>query len=817
LKALSPFRIVDLSENRAGAYCTKLMAGFGAEVIKVEPPGGDALRRHGPFFRDAGGEDHSIPAAWYHTGKKSITLDWNTTSGRDELRALLGTADAVVESFRPGTLEGWGMGYDALRARRPGLVLTSVTNFGQTGPYRDFAAEEITLYAMCGAMKLTGDPAREPLHSGSNACHAVAGMWAYIGTLQALLQRARTGTGQWIDVSIHECALDSVETHLVYQLRIAHNPNRDDDHHTLVPWENYECRDGQATIVSNPIRHWFSAADMFEEPALKTSRYFTARDRMDHRAEVADLMRPWLLRHTRREVFETGHRHHQAFGMLMALDEVFDLPQHRDRSYFIDVAFPGLGRRRVAGWPFRCGDCVYETAPPPAPGEHNGALAPRPAPPEAPTDTGPAPAGEGPLAGIRVLDFSKDWASPHVTRILADSGAEVILVEHTGLLCLFRGSHTTGQKYNQHPGWHEINRNKTSITLDLRVDRDHAIVRDLIATCDVVVENSRTGVMDRLGLGYEAIRAIRPDIIMLSFTGYGGTGPWAGRPAMGAAVETTSGIQSLTGYPDTSRRYRIKELDVCAGVMGAGAVMTALLQRSRDHEGRHIDFSMMESTTHAQIGEHLLYTDLLGAPPPTRGNRHLAFAPQGAYPCRGEDAWVALAIRDPAEWRALCDVIGRPEWKTTPAMQHARQRQTRHDAIDQAIREWTRGRDHYEAMTTLQQAGVPAGAVLSMAELIADPHVKARGLLAPCERGGTELYPVPPIRMSGAALRLRSRGPDLGEHNRTWIHEVLGRPLQDVPQIDETSLFSAFHPHPDDRPSDADAHQPARDDNHPPS
>jgi crotonobetainyl-CoA:carnitine CoA-transferase CaiB-like acyl-CoA transferase len=415
-----------------------------------------------------------------------------------------------------------------------------------------------------------------------------------------------------------------------------------------------------------------------------------------------------------------------------------------------------------------------------------------------------------------VLDFSTHWASPHATRILADSGAEVITVEFPGLLCLFRGARLTQRKYDDQPSWHAINRNKKSITLDLRRDADRAIARDLVASCDVVVENSRTGVMDRFGLGFEALQSIRPDIILLSLTGYGGTGPWADYCAMGAAIESTSGIQSLTGYRDGDKRYRVKELDICTGVMGACAVMTALFARSQTGKGRHLDLSMMESATHAQIGEHLLYTDVMGAPPPVLGNRDTEFAPQGAYPCRGEDAWVVITVRNQAEWHALCDFIGKPEWKTDPDLQDADGRRARHDLLDAAIGDATRPRDHYEVMTALQEQGVPAGAVLSLTELAADPHVRERGVLVRCEQGGDEFCTHPPIRMSDAALRIRHRGPDLGAHNREVIQEMLGRPLQDVPHVDETQLFSAYFPLLGDRPTDAETRGETRDGTQPP-
>ncbi|MGD9347776.1 MAG: CoA transferase, partial [Candidatus Aminicenantes bacterium] len=250
IQALSHLKILDLTHYIAGPYCTKLMAGFGAEVIKVErPPSGDKMRAMGPFFKGEKGLEKSIPFLWLNTGKKSVTLNLKTGRGVDIFKRLVREADAVIENFSPRVMPGLGLGFESIRTINPDIVMTSISNFGQTGPYRDFRAEEIVMYAMSGLMSLTGAEERPPLVSGPVITQYTAGQNAYVATLMALYQRngikkgrddrKQNGEGQHIDVSIQECTMDLRELSIIEHLNLGVVPKRNSDRHALCPWQSY--------------------------------------------------------------------------------------------------------------------------------------------------------------------------------------------------------------------------------------------------------------------------------------------------------------------------------------------------------------------------------------------------------------------------------------------------------------------------------------------------------------------------------------------------------------------------------------------------
>ena len=397
-----------------------------------------------------------------------------------------------------------------------------------------------------------------------------------------------------------------------------------------------------------------------------------------------------------------------------------------------------------------------------------------------------------PLDGIRIVDLTHDWAGPHATRLLADFGAEVIRVEYIKRLCMLRGGRTDNQMYNKHPMWFQLNRNKFSITLDLKRDEDRETFRDLLGISDALLTNSRTGVMDRLGFGYEDLVKIRPDIIMLSMAGFGNTGPFAGYAGYGATFEALGGIQSLTAYGKNEKPQRIKEMDVINGIAAAGAFMTALLHRQRTGEGQHIDFSHLEASSHALAGEHFLEYAMNGAQSLPLGNRHRVFAPQGCYRCKDE-TWVTLTVRSETEWKKFCDALHRPEWKTDPRFSSSSARMKNHDQLDQHIGEWTIEHSHYQAMEILQQHGIPAGAVLDVQELATNPHLRARNHFVSGVAGSDKEFLGVPFRLSSGAGKVRWRGPDLGQHNEQVLCNLLGRPEDAVKPVNEEEIRTFFH------------------------
>jgi crotonobetainyl-CoA:carnitine CoA-transferase CaiB-like acyl-CoA transferase len=372
VQALSHLRVLDLTHYVAGPYCTKLLAGFGAEVIKIERPGtGDGLRSSGPFYRNEPHSECSIPFLWLNTGKKSITLNLQHATGKQLFRALVRDVDIVIENFSPRVMPALGLDYDALRSISPRLIMTSISNFGQTGPYRDYRAEEIVEYALSGLMYLTGDPAKPPLASGPAIAQYTGGMAAYIATLMACFHRTVSGRGQHVDVSIHEACLDNIEIALAEYLHQGVIATRRNDRHTLVPWELYPCQDGYAAIIGGPVRRWLPAVDLFEEPRLLDKQYQHMADRMARRDEVEALVREWAAKYKKQHIYHTGQAHRLAFGFLASLEEVFDAPQHRAREYFVEIDHPIVGKHKYCGAPFKLSETPWRPIKTPLLGEHN--------------------------------------------------------------------------------------------------------------------------------------------------------------------------------------------------------------------------------------------------------------------------------------------------------------------------------------------------------------------------------------------------------------------------------------------------------------
>jgi crotonobetainyl-CoA:carnitine CoA-transferase CaiB-like acyl-CoA transferase len=364
-------RVIELGGGIAGSYCTKLMAGFGADVIKVEPwPAGDKLRQSEPFIDGASGPENSIPHLWYNTGKRSVVLNLDSKRELDWLKGIIRRADVVVDGFAPGKLAEIGLGFDVLKSVRRDIILTSITPFGQSGPNKDYEAEEITLYAMSGLMYATGHPDREPLAAGPAICQLSAGMKAYIATLMAVYRRKQAAGAEWIDVSVHEAALDNFEIAVAEHMELGKKAKRANDEHALVPWRIFPCRDGHAAIIGGPIRHWLKAAEIFEEPELTSTKYAHMADRIRQRADVRALMAPWLSRHDKKDIFHAGQKRKMAWGYLATLADVVGSPQHRARGFLPEVHHPDHGHQIMLGAPFRPSRSPWRQQRAPQLGEH---------------------------------------------------------------------------------------------------------------------------------------------------------------------------------------------------------------------------------------------------------------------------------------------------------------------------------------------------------------------------------------------------------------------------------------------------------------
>jgi crotonobetainyl-CoA:carnitine CoA-transferase CaiB-like acyl-CoA transferase len=375
---LSQLNILDLTHVRAGPFCTRLFAGFGARVIKIERPGvGDRLRRSGPFVDGVAGAERSIPFLWLNAAKDSVTLDLKSPRGCELLLELARRSHLLIENFAPGVMARLGLDAVRLREVNPRLVVVSISNFGQDGPYRDFKADESVLYAMSGGMIATGDPDKPPLASGPAITQYTAGLHAYIAALAALGRVGRGGDAEHVDVSIQESALENVEIHLSEYAQDGKVARRNGDQHPLVPWRAYPCRDGYAAVIGAPMRRWPEAARRLfgEESPLAAPEMAHAGARIARRADVESLVRDWLRSRDKQDVYRDGQAAGLAFGFVAGLAEVLASPQHAARGFIGEFdAHPLLGRLAGCTAPFRGRGWTWRMGRAPLLGEHTDAV-----------------------------------------------------------------------------------------------------------------------------------------------------------------------------------------------------------------------------------------------------------------------------------------------------------------------------------------------------------------------------------------------------------------------------------------------------------
>jgi benzylsuccinate CoA-transferase BbsF subunit len=393
-----------------------------------------------------------------------------------------------------------------------------------------------------------------------------------------------------------------------------------------------------------------------------------------------------------------------------------------------------------------------------------------------------------PLAGIRVTDFTWAWAGPHATLLLAMLGAEVVKIEsrarldHSRLRSITAGTIQGGPDAS--PLFSDLNLDKLSVSLDLRKEESRQIVRRLVAVSDVAIQNMRPGVLDRLELGYEALRAVKPDLVMLSSSAVGAEGPERSYVGYAPTFAALSGIASITGYADLPPVPLTGSVDLRVGTMSAFAVLAALQHRERTGEGQHIDLSSTEVMS-SMMGEAFLEYSMNGRVPGRVGNRDDWMAPHGCYPCRSEGEWITVAVGSEAEWTALKAAIADPDLEDE-AFADPLQRWRQQERLDAIVARWTRRREPREAVATLQAAGVPSAPLLSGPGLANDPHALERGIFETVEHPviGERVVVGAPWRFEGdGGVRVRRPGPRIGQHNDYVLGEILGMPAAEIERL----------------------------------
>ena len=372
--ALDGVKVLDLTHHIAGPYCTKLLADFGAEVTKIERPGsGDPARRMGPFFHDEPHPEKSLLFLYLNTNKRSLTLDLKSEAGRKIVRKLAAEVDLLVENFSPRVLPSLGLSYDQLKELNPRLVVTSISNFGQTGPYRDYKATDIVEYALGGLMYVFGSSDREPLKHALHQAQFRAGTNAAVAATMALYRQGTSGMGQWLDISIQECiaaCLRDVTALYTYMGVIRGRQPEDGGDNLRSP---IKVRDGYVVPVSYGAVDWNDVADLLDAPELRDARFSTAQGRLEHGEEIGHILASSFSGRDKLELFHAAHRHRGLiYGVVQSPEDVLNSPQYRARDYFAEISHPSTGPVIYPGPPLTMSRTPWRVrSPAPTLGQHN--------------------------------------------------------------------------------------------------------------------------------------------------------------------------------------------------------------------------------------------------------------------------------------------------------------------------------------------------------------------------------------------------------------------------------------------------------------
>jgi crotonobetainyl-CoA:carnitine CoA-transferase CaiB-like acyl-CoA transferase len=706
MSLLAGLEVAQIGGGVAAAVCGRLFADIGSRVACIDPATPTPLPRH------------------LNHGKRVVAGDPAAA------RAAIAAADLIVCEGRPRELSARQHDPAALRRLNRTAALVVISPFGQEGPQAEDPATDLTLLFASGiARMLTGqvdDLDEAPIRPVGEQSAFIGGIAAACAGMHAVMAGEK---GAIVDVSIQEALATIAITELARAALSGKSWSRkrlsDGNGATvcILP-----ARDGYAAISPRDDHQWAAWVAVMGSPDwAKDPRFAAKSSRVANWDALYALMSEWSRGYDKQTIADMAQAAHVPSFPLREPAEQLASAQLAHRKFYrpleiggrnIEVPGPPFGLRIATG-------------------------------PNAPS----GPAGPMPLAGIRVLDFSWVIAGPTATRYLAAMGAEIIKIEAP------RGD--PGRASELHT---VLGQAKQSVVLDLKSPDAVAIARALAAKSDVLVENFATGVMDRLGLGPDALREVNPNLIYVSASGLGRTGPEARAVAYGTLLQCYAGFAGLNRHPEIPPRVGLAWLDPMCGLLLAFITAAALWHRRRLGGVARIDFSMLEAMLWT-MAEPLL-AEQLGTPPRPAGNRSEGHAPHGAFRCAGDDHWISLAVTDDAEWQALCAIV--PALAPLSKLGFA-QRVEQERAIASTLSTWARPRDAAAAASELLRGGIPAAALANSVSLVDSHHLRERGFW---ERQGAGVLPGLPWRASFG--RVSGPAPGLGADTDAVLHDLLG-------------------------------------------
>ena len=733
-------RVLELGGGVAAAYAAKLLGDHGADVVKAEAPGGDPTRTRGPFPLDAGADpEQSGTFHAFNLNKRGITLDLYSAQGSSQLASLLDWADILVHNLSPAESTRLKLTPTELANRYPSLVTVAITPFGMTGPYHNFEATELIMANAGGWTSLCpathADETLPPLKAFGHQCELMTAVTGAMTALAAWRVARDGGGGEHIDLSTMAYVASVLEVAIpgwsyMHALPLRFHTRR------LIPWGIFPAKDAPVFLICVEQDQWEQLIEFMGNPDWTSLELF--HDPAG-RAENPDLVHEFVGAFIREwnadELFHEAQKRRICLAPVMNLAAIDADPHVNSRTFFVDVEHPRTGKTRhlASATLTNSGRAPVRRAAPLL-GQHNNEIAAlfKDSTSKRPTSNPRAGNRPLPLAGIRVADLSWAWAGPFCTLNLAHLGAEVIRLESASRSDIYRryminppemeaGLNTSGV-FNQ---WSQ---GKKSVAVNLRAPEGIEVVKSIVAQSDVVVQNFGTGVLDRLGLGYDTLKSIKPDIILASVSGFGQTGPYASYIGYGPSSAPLTGLCELTGYlgegPD---EIGLSMPDPTAGLTAAWEVVSALARRDATGKGDHLDVSLWEATA-VLAAEGWMAHAFNGKQPDRQGNRDAFMAPHGCFACDGEQAWVAIACTDDAHWLRLANLIN-PAHAADPRFATLDGRKRHEDELEMIVGNWTRTQDRWAVTNTLQEQGIAAFPSFTAEDIVDDPHLNARGFI----------------------------------------------------------------------------------------
>jgi crotonobetainyl-CoA:carnitine CoA-transferase CaiB-like acyl-CoA transferase len=766
---LAGLRVIDLADEW-GPLCGRVLGDLGADVWRVEPPTGAATRRLPPF----GPAGESLWFAFRNGNKRGLTADLSSPDGVARMRALLAGADVLIESGRPGELAEHGLDPIQLAIDFPRLIIVSITPFGQTGPYAGYAATDDVVVALSGWLATSGTPAKPPLLVPGSLANDAAAVIAVFATLAAIVQRQHTDRGQWIDVSSLE-STSQLNTWGVPNMSAIVNAgmaktvirNGDSPLYPLI-----RTKDGRIRLVLLAPRQWKAMFEWMGSPEAFADPMW---EQTFFRMQNTDVLNPMFDEFFSSMTMEDAAAEAQRRGVVatpvLPPAAVLRNEHFRSRGSFVESeVLPGVDAPVASGFLQLDGERVGWRFRAPSIGEHDADAPLSDPPPVAMPEPATAAA---PLAGVRVLDFGHGGVGVEGGRMLVEYGADVIKIEtrtYPDFMRIVLGGMMT-------PSFASSSRSKRSFGVNVKNPEGLAVLHELVKTADIIIENNSTGTMDDMGVGYEVLHALNPNVTMVSSQLVGSRGTCANWVGYGPTILPFGGMTYLWAFADGEGPPGNPAIhpDHLAGRLCAIAGLAGLLGRTGRGAGAHAEVAQVEGVINT-IGDLLLAEALTPGSVQPEGNDDRRGAPWGVFRCEGNEQWAVITIRDDADWRGLVAAMGTPSWADDPRFATAAGRDEHRAEVNALVGTWTATLEPYEVQHAAQAHDVPAGAMLSSLQQLDDPHLQARGYMVPVDQplSGPLLFEGPAFQATGMIPARIEAAPLLAQHTREIAREILG-------------------------------------------